>query len=1525
MVSSPVVRVNPLARSDVAAAALPSGIAPMHVADIEFSLISGFGPSPATVDLDLGIRAARIPLPYAIYLRIVDIEGPIRPIEARLERLLEGPQSIFLAAIDNGTSSSFACVSSSPSEEQNSKSKYSVSDNHIYAFWAAPDAFAPNGSGQLVLSVTDDEYRDYEIHINVSVCSTKPRISVVAPSYPSRETRAETNILFDEHNHESDALITVWNETDGDAPLLLNIVLEEDASGAFLIGENSEQDTKCITVLLQANSSHSFPVRFRMRSDLTLLHFYYGSVLVKYAFVVQAQTPPGQDLELHQYYDHVLNLKASVANIDSTIASSSTDSVTAEATRLATHSDDECVCSDGGDHPLQPCSVLLGSNSIGKEEKSPRDYGGPTVKFIDQSQFNTGYGSGVHSNGKFYQCKAGEMSTTDPQSDYVVSIGCGNNVIVTNNVDVSRNLFGIKGNADEQEAQLGIVNVFPKSEAPDQIMGSNYRSINADQQLSCKFNWAKELTEDSSLLSKVSNFTSPSAKEQEPEVSLLARSTTPHYDVTPNDHGCGTVSCGEDHVVVLGSGRHLEHGAEIENSPKGEDNAWFRGDAFSCQDHLKSIEEIDRLPKDQDVQREGDADSKQADVANASGNTCAGQPGCCGDIKSTTARLYRQRTNDYSPNNSAWDQAANESFADGTEGVHRSNIAEGQENEEPADNRSQGDDVAMVGALNGLPHASAKTESNKDYEDFHENKDQSLQIEANIIPGNVSHHDSRDCLDLTNRESDQGRLASVGHSRVGEDCKEHEYVGALSHVDHCALIKIDIGSDRPDQFDERKHFSDRNNLDGQDQFHEHDPHVSLDERHMKEQKGEPHSTADGEITDVPHIIGKSADDNNLNTLSIRSHSPTPTPSTDNGDILDEHMEQRAGEITGCAKLARQELPQYSELEMENTRKYGRSTQTNYEESTSHPHNSGMSPLGKVTDQNIAVEALAALRFGHNTSFVSGDIAVVSKSGFIESRRTSLWKGPFWTGEWKAEDTAGSDGPEQAKTESTSEAPFDSSREVYQPPTIRDEDRNGASSLPRNDTTCTLQTNSGRLGSLLVVGRPKLKMPRRIREKGVVMNASQGSLELPLMNASAEVVELSVTVENVGDNGDEIGTMVTPNYLVIGAGEKARLTMVRTSSLGGENLVVLRAATMGTHPARVNYRVPAHVAESVMRVEASTEFSVDRPTMSFYNPGEKTREWCVRLRNGTDRATRYRMWIGEGCGTLHKSNGEPAFKIIGPATGIIQPERFASLRVAFNGGDVVQHFHGRLNLHVGEQRDFMPLFGYSGASDVRLFPTELGYVCARNNGTRSGFIVITGPEINAADCVSVKAVLAPGEEREFVAPYGTGSVIYVGDEIARSRQRRAEELRHVSQEDTNDGEEDSSRLFGGDFDGEDTANDTEGFDWWAEDKFSLFYSGRLLDHNTKRYVFNLNDSERPMFVATTSTSQSGWTATVNEGFVHIENLEVAKEVSFEVDGAEPRCGVIAPLGDAMLAAFRESVEIRGLGRTETLHVDLPKKH
>lgn len=1196
--TSPVFRVNPLAANAAKAASLPTKISPILIANLQFSLFSAFGNQPFIVDL--GSRAARVPLPYAICLTLSDVDGPLRPLSARLERILEPRPTLFVGVISGDLD-----LSRTLEPMESLTPQQCVLTNNTLTFWAAPDSFEPNGFARLLLTVTDHDYNDYEVPIDIKAVPVSPSISVQAPGYPHRQLRTETNLTFKEHEKESDVLITVWNETENNSPLLVNAVVEESCSGAFSIGESYGDSKICIPLIIEGGKSCTFYARFEMKPELTVRKCYYGSVLIKYAAALPAEGTPGQDQELHQFYDHVLNLRAEGGGKSCQEQHSPHWKNSDTSRRILV--DDECVCSDIEEHGDRAC-ILFEEPKILERDALPE-----SIEPFDSA------------------------------------LPTGNPLRVPQSSAVSEEL------------------AFEKS----------YLSDDA----SSKLTYNKEA--EASL-----HITADLLVDSVPNVSSL--------DATVVDH-----SASDPSKIVSNHEEHIDQ---------------------------KSVCDVIGFPdKDQSL----------------------------------------------SP--------------------LRSHVP--TESVSPANPR-------VPGAL--------------------------------VVPDEAS-------------LCDVSMLAEVS-----------------------TLVRESEAKNGGNQFESRTE------LPASD-FSDFDAKVST-----------KCGSQDDDVSNFRALPTElSVDSASLNVCC------SETPLQEVGGI--DHAGTQKDSVT-----------------------FAGSPGTSCQEKSDR-RNSLVKSLGvevEVAEKSIALkEPVSFLNGSEENSSIGVKDAISHELSDGDQKLTV--RDYTWNSEWKiGSDSRYYDDIARAKQDvSGREIPTQSSQVLEGPaPNLN------SSHLRGDNTAAELETATE---SLTAVKRPKLKMPRRIREGGILVEANSGSVEFPVLNACSEVVEVTIFVERVKGNGDDkCHVNVTPNYVVLAAHGTAILTMTRISAQGGEYHVLLRGSTLGPQPKKRSYRIPMHVAPSAMRLESNEEFAVDRPTMSFYNPTDEGREWNIRIRNGTQRAARYNAWIGQGCGELLNSNGNPAFQIVGSASGSIDPQKFARVRVEFVGGEGVRHFHGRLYFNVGSQQDFIPLFGYVGGSDVRLMTNDLGYVIVQNVGERAGFVVMTGPECDPVHDQSVRAVLAPKEEREFVAPYGTGSVVYTGDEIARTRACRAENIERARA----DGEYESSRceigdnIFEGEFDGEEAAMQSEMLDWAAEDRFSMFYSGRLFDYAVHRYLFDLND-ETIRFMETSRTARGGWSAVAKDGYVHIENLNVAKELSFEATGAEPCKGVIGAFGDAMLAPFREVVEVRAEGKIQTVTVQL----
>lgn len=1185
--TSPVFRINPLAGTVAAAASLPPTIPPILVADLQFSLVSAFNGRPFTVDL--GSRAACVPLPYAIRLSLNDLHGTLRPISVRLERILDPRPTLFVGVISGNID-----LSSNPGLKGGPKSLRSALVENVLTFWAAPDTFEPNGFSRLLLTVTDHDYNDYEVFIDIKAAPVSPNISVEAPGYPRRQVRTETNLAFKEHEKESDVLITVWNETENKSPLLVNVVVEESCGGTFSIGKSYRDSEKCVPLLIDGGNSCTFYARFEMKPEMTVRKCYYGSVLIKYAVALPGEGLPGQDQELHQFYDHVLNLRADGGGI-SHEEQRSLDWNNCDTSRRILD-DDDCVCSDVEEHGERACILF-------------DDHGSPGV---DLAQ--------VHATA-FVPV----LNSNDPPQMYKAPT------------------------------------------PPEQVAFQKCCLPHSD-------------------ISKLDPLEEAQVSRTSATTSVVNSESVHHSLITSDSE---IRPSGPNAIVHHGRGEHADD-TSVHSVPVTVD-----------REELREIGKVTEANTDTDLLRPAEPEIL---------------------------------TN-------------------------------------------------VEGALSSNMPVSVDT-----------------TVEVN------------------------------GHVKTSSERIQHNDILIGPQV-------LPISSEREVE------------PDPQDNIQTGNPSAYAPEIQSSVDSIPPNPLIPKEITEV-----NIADFDGAGIVGEVSNSSIIPSGNEDKPLWDADIPFQEGPI------------QLGVLNDENSDAKPSTKNLSFEAIDSSPHNS-----------------------------------------LIEKQMATV-QGSMWNGEWTF-------GNSVTTQEPSAENPLDFTGKVS------NVDESGGFGVCNDDTAeHRFETRS----EAPAMKRPKLKMTRRIRDNGIVMEANSGTVEFPLQNASSEVVEVSIFMERHSRDGSrECSVNVTPSYVVIAAQGKAILTMTRLSPLGGEHNILLRGSTLGPQQSKRTYRIPVHVKPSSVQLESNEEFSVDRPTMSFYNPESEGRHWNIRIRNGTRHSAGYTAWIGQGCGELMNSDGNPAFRIVGSADGLIEPQRFANVQVEFVGGNSRQHFHGRLYFNVGKQQDFIPLFGYVGGSNLRLMTNELGYVIVRNVGERAGFIVITGPECDPVRNQSVRAVLAPNEEREFVAPYGTGSVVYTGDEIARTRACRAEEIERTRTDKAFDSSscDMNDNIFEGEFDGEDAAVQAEMLDWSAEDRFSMFYSGRLFDYTVHRYMFDLNNEEKVDFVETSRAGRNGWSVAAKDGFVHIENLNVAKELSFEAIGAEPCRGVIAAFGDALLAPFREVVEVTAQGKTQTVAVKL----
>lgn len=293
----PEVRVNPMANSEEDAAKVPQEVVPQVCAELMFSSRDGFTEG---VDFDLGCRAVRVPLPYAICIRVSDMEGDICPVSARIELNPDQVSSMLISMI-----SAYATFEKGEDDEGRS-----VYEDVVLTFWGAPDTYAKECTASFVVTVTDTNDESYETTFCVTAHSVEPVVAVECPNAKSKVQKNDTHVTFTAGKTGEES-ITVWNETEGNAPLLLNVLIRDSAKGIFSIGRRSDDSSICFAATLPSASSFSFVVRFDLSYAQLKQSSYYGCVLIKLANMLPKRTRTWGDRDLHWTYDHVLALQIS--------------------------------------------------------------------------------------------------------------------------------------------------------------------------------------------------------------------------------------------------------------------------------------------------------------------------------------------------------------------------------------------------------------------------------------------------------------------------------------------------------------------------------------------------------------------------------------------------------------------------------------------------------------------------------------------------------------------------------------------------------------------------------------------------------------------------------------------------------------------------------------------------------------------------------------------------------------------------------------------------------------------------------------------------------------------------------------------------------------------------------------------------------------------------------------------------------------------------------------------------------------
>ncbi|KAI0567709.1 hypothetical protein FGB62_1g534 [Gracilaria domingensis] len=435
-------------------------------------------------------------------------------------------------------------------------------------------------------------------------------------------------------------------------------------------------------------------------------------------------------------------------------------------------------------------------------------------------------------------------------------------------------------------------------------------------------------------------------------------------------------------------------------------------------------------------------------------------------------------------------------------------------------------------------------------------------------------------------------------------------------------------------------------------------------------------------------------------------------------------------------------------------------------------------------------------------------------------------------------------------------------------------------------------------------KPKIKMPRSIRENGVRVRATCGSALLPLYNASSSSIHVNIEIKKYP--GSNAAAKANHRMLALEPQQRMNVVLTRMSSNEGPLRIIVTGYLRGPIKLSTVYHVPLFVEESHNRVPAATGFAVDRPTITFYKAQSRFQYQSLRVLNGTFRSVPYKVWLADWKDTKG-AYGDSVLKIISRTTGTVDGRKCLTVKLKFDSNHPAQYYRQMLYISMDNSTDKVPIFAYTGCSSILISLTDNGLFRAKNHGNRSGFIVLSGPEVDALDNNTEKLVLLPKEEKDLVPPYGSGTFIYTGDEIARSRFCRAVSVLPNAKREA--GEEMS--LFLGTFDREQESRRKEHLLWNRDTKHSLHYAGRLLGNNIRRYKYDPN--QKRVISDSKGKNDCGWQASIDaDGYVHIENYDTEKFLKFKCKGAEPNRGVIPPLGDAKLAAFLENVEVFARG-------------
>jgi hypothetical protein len=258
------------------------------------------------LDIDLGTRAVRAALPYAVRLELpAGAAGT-----ATMQVVRHKSRNMFVLAVD----------------ERVQIDEFAGGDEDaLLIFWASPTS--PGQSACAILDI-DVDGSSLRICINMTGClplfnvlpeSSNPDHNSSKPVVPT--PRNATDISFgvagpgcDESIVDVDRVVTILNQTDDGAPLLVQIALADNADGKFAIAPGPELETRqFLLAKLDGDAEYSFVVRCSQSrssapdcgdSDAELL----GHILISLPTFVAKPTSSDVDLDLLHHFDFVVNL-----------------------------------------------------------------------------------------------------------------------------------------------------------------------------------------------------------------------------------------------------------------------------------------------------------------------------------------------------------------------------------------------------------------------------------------------------------------------------------------------------------------------------------------------------------------------------------------------------------------------------------------------------------------------------------------------------------------------------------------------------------------------------------------------------------------------------------------------------------------------------------------------------------------------------------------------------------------------------------------------------------------------------------------------------------------------------------------------------------------------------------------------------------------------------------------------------------------------------------------------------------------